>query len=143
MSDPITKRLYDEMSADAALSGLISTYQGDPAIFTADPAPEKAEEPYVMIRAASQNFRDDIIDIPMKTVTREIHCFAEANGDVAAVDDIALRVEEMFKNPHGERFANMDGWYAVLVDTGGPTEASPDERTYGRSVEITVTMEKF
>ena len=35
----LTGAIYDELAGDATLAGLLATYDGGPAIFTADPAP--------------------------------------------------------------------------------------------------------
>ena len=50
----ITKGLYDRLSGDATLIGLLSTYDGGAAVFTTDPVPEDAVLPYVTITSLAE-----------------------------------------------------------------------------------------
>jgi len=42
----LSEAIYDLMTGDATLTGLLGTYQGEPAFFTIDPAPGDATMPY-------------------------------------------------------------------------------------------------
>ena len=151
MPDPVTQRLFEVLSADAVLAGQISSYAGVPAVFTMDPVPEDAQYPYVWVRSPSQNFRTDTLDKSSRTVSRDIVVFALAEGDPTPVDDIAWRVRAMFDDAHGRVLINGFGgmadpaggsWYPIMVDAGGPIEANSDTDTYGRSVDLTIMMER-
>ncbi len=153
MPDPVTRRVYDVLINDAGLTAQLASYGGVPAIFTTDPVPEGAPLPYVWMRGASQKVRVDTLDISMRTVSRDIVAFTEKSGDPTAVDDIAWHIRGLFDSAHGEALSggglggmpdpNGGTWYPVILDASGPNEANSDPDTYGRSVDITVTMERF
>lgn len=152
MPDPVTQRLYDVLRNDAVLTAQLATYQGLPAVFTTDPVPEGATFPYVWVRGPSQNFRSDCLNQTMRTVSRDIVSFTEETGDPTAVDNIAWRVREIFDDPHGRGLVGTLGgmadpgggnWYPIILDASGPNEANSDADTYGRSVDITVTIERI
>jgi len=42
----LSQAIYDVITSDATMEGLLSTYRGGPAFFTVDPAPGDATMPY-------------------------------------------------------------------------------------------------
>ena len=44
----ITEAIYDRLANDEALTAMLSTYEGEPGVFTTDPVPGAAVLPYVV-----------------------------------------------------------------------------------------------
>lgn len=152
MPDPLTQRLYEVLSADAVLAPQLSAYAGVPAIFTIDPAPEDAEFPYLWIRGASLSADSSgITNCETRDFSRDIVVVADRSGDPVQIDDIGWRIQEIFRDKHGSALVGGLGgmpdpqggvWYPLTLMVNGPVEASNDEDSYGRSVELSLTMER-
>ncbi len=96
MADETTQAIFDVMDADTLLAGLLSQFDGKPAIFTMKEVPPDAKRPYIWSYA-------DITNVPFESktdvgrdVTRDIWCVADDVGDEDLVMNIANRVRDIF-----------------------------------------------
>ncbi len=96
MADETTQAIFDVMNADSLLVGLVSDFEGGPAIFTMKEVPPDAKRPYIWSYS-------DITNVPFESktnlgrdVTRDIWCVDDDKGDEDLVMTIANRVRDIF-----------------------------------------------
>lgn len=96
MADETTQAIFDVMNADSLLVGLVSQFDGQPAIFTMKEVPPDALRPYIWSYS-------DITNVPFESktnlgrdVTRDIWCVDDDKGDEDLVMEIANRVRDIF-----------------------------------------------
>jgi hypothetical protein len=132
----VTQALYDQLTTDPALAGLLATYGGAPAVFTTDPAPGNATLPYIITAGAVARLPFDTKTTRGLDIRRDVRCYAAADGSAFTVDAIAERVWELF---HRQALP-ITGFGVWLTECAGPLAA--DERdAYGRIVTVRLVME--
>jgi len=131
----ITKAFYDVLVSDGTLTALLATYEGDPAVFTTDPAPDNADLPYLVTAGEVSQAPFDTKTTRGRDLRRDIRCYTEANGDATTVEAIAERVRELF---HREPLV-IDGFGVWVADCSGPIVADEDD-AYGRVVTVRLLM---
>ena len=94
--DETTQAIFDVMNGDTLLVGLVSEFDGEPAIFTMKEVPPDAKRPYIWTYG-------DIINSPFdsktdrgREVTRDIWAVADDVGNEDLVMDIANRIQLIF-----------------------------------------------
>jgi len=133
----ITEGLYDRLAADGTLTALLATYNGAPAIFTTEPAPGDATLPYLVTAGAVAVAPFDTKTTRGRTVTRDVRCYADADGSAATVEAIAARVRTLL---HRQTLP-VDGYTFVMAECAGPVQAD-EQDVYGRVVTVSVTIEE-
>lgn len=133
----VTAAIYDLLAGDATLVALLSTYKGEPAVITTDPAPGDAELPYVVSAGEVSQAPFDTKTTRGRAIVRDVRCYAEASGSAIVVEAIAERVRALL---HRQELA-IDGFAWILAECSGPIVA--DERdAYGRIVSVRLTVEE-
>jgi hypothetical protein len=84
------------MNADSLLVGLVSDFQGSPAIFTMKEVPPDAKRPYIWSYSDITNVPFESKDLRGRDVTRDIWCVVDDKGDEDLVMEIANRVRDIF-----------------------------------------------
>ena len=131
----LTQGIYDRLSGDATLAGLLATYGGAPAVFTADPAPGDAELPYIVSAGAVADVAFDTKTTRGREVTRDVRCYAAASGSAATVEAIAERVRALLHR-HALTVSGYEVWVA---ECSGPM-AADESGAYGRIVTVRFLM---
>lgn len=122
----LTTDLYDRLAGDATLVAMLSTYQGEPAIFTADPVPPTAKFPFVVITGPESDVDAGYKNAAGRDVHRRVRAYTKATGSVDAVEAIASRIFTLLhRQPLGD---------AYVMDVRGPEMAPSDPDTYGRAL---------
>ena len=75
MSD-ITQSVYDRLAGDGTLTALLTTYNSNPAIFTADPVPEDADFPMIVTAQSSLLTWPHVYNIPASNFSGHHSCKA-------------------------------------------------------------------
>lgn len=133
----LTAAFYDRLAGDAALAALLTTYNGEPAVFTTDPAPGDARPPYVVTAGDVSQAAFDTKTTRGRTIMRDVRCYGSASGSAAIVEAIAERVRALF---HRQELAIADFEW-VWAECAGPIVA--DERdAYARIVTVRLTVEE-
>ncbi len=96
MADETTQAIFDVMNADTLLVGLVSQFDGQPAIFTMKEVPPDALRPYIWSYGDITATPFESKDLRGRDVTRDIWCVDDDNGDEDLVMDIANRVRDIF-----------------------------------------------
>ena len=132
----ITQAIYNKLSGDATLVGLLASYKGAPAIFTTDPAPGDATLPYIVTAG-------DIAEVPFdtkttlgRTITRDVRCYAAASGSAITVEAIAERVRTLLHR----QALTIAGFVWLLAMCS--TMAADEQDAYGRIVTVSMTVEE-
>jgi len=136
----LTKALYERLAGDATLQGMLGTYRGQPAIFTAPPPGDADGDAYPMIvtMGAISDAPDDTKTSRGREVQREITCYALADGTMAVVEAVAERVRKLL---HRQPLA-VEGWQVWLAEVSGPTLAETSETVYGLALTVRLRMEE-
>ena len=133
----ITAAVHDLLAGDPALQGMLSTYGGEPAVFTADPAPGDATLPYIVTAGDVSQAPFDTKTTRGRTIMRDVRCYTAAGGGAVTVEAMAERVRALL---HRQELA-IAGFNWIWAECSGPIAA--DERdAYGRIVTVRMTVEE-
>lgn len=131
----ITEAIHGRLVNDAALTALLATYNGVPAIFTTEPVPEDAALPYIVSSGEATNDAFDTKVSSGRRITRDIRCYTEAADSAALVEALAERVVALF---HRHKLS-VDGFRTIIADASGPV-SSDEDLAYGRVVSVRLTL---
>jgi hypothetical protein len=134
----LTAAIYDRLSADATLTAMLATYNGEPAIFTTDPAPGNAEMPLIVSAGEVAQPAWDTKTSRGRQPMRDIRCYAPVSGSAVAVEAIAERVRTLL---HRYELV-ISGYHCVVADVTGPTQAD-EQDAYGRIVSVRFMVEEL
>ena len=134
----ITEALYDVLTSDGTLAGLLSTYGGQPAVFTTDPAPDDAELPYIVTAGEVAQSPFDTKTTLGREIMRDVRCYADASGSAVDIEAIAERVRALL---HRQPLV-IPGFVWMLAECSGPIVA--DERdAYARIITVRMIVEEL
>lgn len=135
----LSQAFYDRLVGDATLVALLSTYNGEPAVFTNDPAPPDAVRPYVVSAGEFAVAPFDTKTLLGRTVYRDVRCYATEAGSAAQIESIAERIRALF-----HRYPlPVVGFTTVLSEASGPTVAPDDDETVtGRIVSVRLVLQE-
>jgi len=133
----VTEAIYDVLAGDATLTTLLTTYGGEPAIFTTDPAPGDAELPYIVSAGEVAQTPWDTKTTRGRVAIRDVRCYTDATGSAVLVEAIAERVRALL---YRQTLAIAD-FECVIADCSGPVAADGQD-AYGRIVSVRLTMEE-
>lgn len=136
----VQNALYDVIAGLAGVTGWVTIYRGQPAIFTREIIPPQVQGNYVVIE-------DALSDIPgvadTKTtrgrlVVHDIGFYKIEDGDPSDVQDVAELVRDtLHRNP-----IPVTGYGNTLITKAfGPVSAD-DNQVYGRIVTVSLDMAK-
>jgi len=137
----LTQGIYDKLTGDATLLGLIATYDAAgspsaPAIFTAWPVPPDATRPYVYTRGQVADGHFDEINTNLgRDVIRDVTVIADNTGSDDAVETIAERIRTLM---HRQAMTIPDGSHIMTICIGGPAPAETDDSLTGRHLSFRI-----
>jgi len=134
----ISEALYNILANDATLSALLSTYGGNPAVFTTDPAPGDATLPYIVTAGEVAQTPFDTKTSRGRELWRDVRCYAAANGSAVTVEAMAERVRALL---HRQAIV-IAGWVWLLGECSGPIVADELD-AYGRIVTVRLVVEEL
>jgi hypothetical protein len=120
--DRLTSAVWQRLATDTALTGLLSEYEGAPAVFTDDRVPADAALPYVV---SSGNVADEPWDTKTglgRRVTRDVGVYAD-HRQTRTVEQAAERIRQLFHR----HVLQVDGWSTVTARVSGPIRLSSDD----------------
>ena len=133
----VTEAIYDVLAGDATLTTLLTTYGGEPAIFTTDPAPGDAELPYIVSAGEVAQTSWDTKTTRGRVAIRDVRCYTDATGSAVVVETIAERVRALL---HRQELAISD-FECVIADCSGPVAADGQD-AYGRIISVRLMIEE-
>lgn len=134
----ITAAIYNKLAGDATLTAMLSTYGGNPAIFTMDPAPGDATLPYIVSAGEASQAPFDTKTSRGRDLIRDVRCYADADGSAITIEAIAERVRALLHR----QSLTIAGFDWIISDVTGPIVA--DERDhYGRVISLSLKAEEI
>lgn len=131
----LTQAIYTALASDANLIAMLAQYNGYPAVFTSDPAPNGATFPFI-VSAGQTGSRDaGTKSGKYRIINRDIRCYDDNTGAPEKVELIADRVVALFhKNPSALNVANHT---VIILDVTGSI-ALDDPDAFGRIVSLEI-----
>ncbi len=140
----LTQAIYDRLSTDATLAGLLSTYRGGPAIFTTDPAPGDAANPLIVTAGEATQTPWDTKSSRGREIYRDVRCYTDATGSSLLVELIAERVRALLHRYEwwAGTSSTIAGFRAIVAEVSGPTVAD-EQDAYGRVLSLRLVVEEI
>ncbi|WP_026987818.1 tail completion protein gp17 [Fodinicurvata fenggangensis] len=121
----LSAALYERLSGDAELAGLLPAFHGSPAIFTALPVPAAAPLPLLVIGALEQEDNLDVQDVRLARLGFALTAFARQEAPPGQAEAPLRRARTLLE---GADLAWPDG-QLVSLTCRGPL-AVPAERPW-------------
>lgn len=133
----LTDAFYEHLTGDAALTAMLATYDGAPAVFTTEPVPGAAQLPYIVTAGEVVGTPFDTKTTRGRTAWRDVRCYTHASGSAAEVELMAERVRVLF---HRQAISITDFEW-IWGECSGPIVAD-EQDAYGRIVTVKLTIEE-
>lgn len=130
----LTSAFYDKMANDATLTAMLAMYNGNPAIFTTDPAPGDATLPYIVSAGEVAQSPLDTKNSLGREALRDIRIYAPALGSAVEIEAIAERVRALFHR----QILTLTGFTNIITNCDGPLVADETD-IYGRIISVSIT----
>jgi len=134
----LTAAIHDALSGDPTLAGMVADYNGQPAVFTIDPAPGDAVLPYIVTAGDVSQAAADSKECRGREIRRDVRCYAAASGSAITVEAIAERVRALL---HRQPLV-IPGFVWILAECSGPI-AADEADAYGRIVTVRLIVEEL
>jgi hypothetical protein len=128
--------------ADAEITALLGSFNGDYSVHTRRPIPEAAGLPMIAI-SPDVSIRDqDGVRDSRPVIVRDIAVYGSAAEHYRVVEQIGYLIRDLF---HRERYAIEVNQYNVIdIVADGPHPAPVDDASeVGRSVTLTIRLAKL
>ena len=133
----LSEAIYDLMTGDATLVGLLATYRDGAAFFTTDPPPGDATKPYGVSAGEVATSPWDTKTTEGREVYRDVRFYTDAGGSAVTVEALAERARALL---HRQTLI-VDGFSVIVAECSGPVQADEPD-AYGRIVTIRFIMEE-
>lgn len=133
----LTAAIYNKLVGDPILAGMLADYQSAPAIFTIDPAPGDAQLPYIVTAGEPSQSPWDTKTTRGRSLTRDVRCYADADGSVVLIEAIAERVRVLLHR----QALTIAGYQWVISNCDGPIVAD-ESGAYGRIISLGLTAQE-
>lgn len=138
MADPITQAIHDRLRNSTALTSLISSYIGNPAIFTAFPIPKGANLPYIVTTGFVSQIDQDTLSSYGREIIRDINCYADQSGNSSKIEDISNVIRTLFHRYQ----IQIVGFEVSVSRVSGPIIIN-DKDVYGRSLTLNMKLHEL
>lgn len=125
-----------------SISGQLAQWQGEPAVFTRRPVPDKAPYPMVAISPDITVVEQDALVSRRPIVTRDLVLYGRQPDDYRLIEALGWPLRDLF---HRNRFAIEPpaGYRVIEIIARGPMPAPTDDaKTVGRLVSLTISLER-
>jgi hypothetical protein len=127
----LTTAIYNVLVNDSALAAMLSTYNGAPAVISADPVPQDVARPYVVIDGAlhDEPWGGKVEEVSGREIHLDIRMYVDWSGSSKLVEDIAARVRVLL---HMVRIA-VAGYATIIARCiAGPLKVPTSPLIEGR-----------
>ncbi|MGA9723308.1 MAG: DUF3168 domain-containing protein [Candidatus Binatus sp.] len=135
----LTTSIFNALSADSTLAGLLSTYEGQPAIISADPVPNDVQRPYVVIDGAMHDEPWDgkVEEVHGREIHLDLRMYTDASGSSQVIDSIAERVRALLHLIP----LNVTGYTTIIARCiAGPLKVPTAPQIMGRMLTFQWTL---
>lgn len=137
----IAPNIYAAVMGNSAITSLLSTWDGDPAVFTRRPLPGDATYPLVAISPDVAYTDQDFLASGLDVVIRDVFVFGHQPDDFRDVEKAAHLIRKLFHRQN-QALGSSD-IHVVSVTASGPRIApSDDAAIVGRVVTLTIRMQE-
>ena len=139
MSLDLAPAILAAIKTDPAITGLLSTFQGEPAIATRRPVNAGMVNPLIVITPDVAINDGDALTSIRPIVIRDVIVYGNQPDDYRTVEDIAYRLRDLF---HRKRDSIIPtGFDVIAVTAAGPRPApTSNDEIVGRVVSLTIQL---
>ena len=139
MSLDLAPAILAAIKTDPAITGLLSVFQGEPAISTRRPIDDDMVKPFILITPDVAINDDDALTSIRPIVIRDIIVYGNQPDDYRTVEQIGYRLRDLF---HRKRDSIIPTGFDVIAVTATGPRAAPtsDDETVGRVVSLTIQL---
>ena len=139
MSLDLAPAILAAIKTDPTITGLLSTFQGEPAIATRRPVNDGMEYPLIAISPDVAVNDADALTSFRPVVIRDIIVYGNQPDDYRTVEQIGYRLRDLF---HRNRDVIIPTGFDVIAVTATGPRAAPtsDDETVGRVVSLTIQL---
>jgi hypothetical protein len=125
--------------ANDAITGLLATWEGEPAVYTRRPVPDDAPYPLILIAPPASIGDADWLTVRIPRPRLDLIAYGLQPGDYRNVETIGYLLREQF---HREPFSiSVDGYSVLDIVANGPMPAPVDDQNeVGRAVLLTIRL---
>ena len=127
---------------DVEISGLLSEWNNEAAVFTRRPVPTDAEYPFIVISTDIAVTDNDTLNTMHQQVLRDIAVYGEQPSHFRVVEQIGYLIRTLF---HRRKLSlgSVDGHAVIEIIATGPISApTSDETIVGRVVTIAISLQE-
>ncbi len=142
MSLDLAPALREAIIGNIAITALLSTWEGEPAVFTRRPTPADAIYPLIQISPDISVVDRDMLVEQIPVIRRDIAVYGDQGpvpdvGQYRIVEQIAYLLRKQF---HRKRLSiSASGYNVIDIVAHGPMTAPvDDEKLVGRAVLLTI-----
>lgn len=122
---------------DATISGLLSDWNGEAAIFTRRPPPTDAVAPFIIVSPDIAINDEDGLTSDRPVIVRDITVYGDQPDQYRTIEQIGYAIRALFH--HDRTSLTHDDYRIVNVVATGPNPAPvDDENTIARMVQLTI-----
>jgi len=135
----LTTAIFNVLSNDATIAAMLSTYEGLPAVISADEVPNDVKRPYVVIDGAMHDEPWDgkVEEVHGREIHLDIRMYTDATGSVVALDAIAERVRALLHLVQ----LNVTGYTTIIARCiAGPLKVPTAPQIMGRMLTFQWTL---
>lgn len=127
---------------DAIVIGLVSEWEGEPAVFTRTPIPGDVEPIMVVVSPNVSYVNLGALNSERPQIIKDIHVHGDQPDQYREVETVANQIQSIFDR---NRFAiSVDDYNIVRIDATGPVPgAGNDENSVSRVVTITILAQRI
>lgn len=130
--------IRDLIVAESAITGLLSSYLGSPAVFTRVPVPDAATYPMITISRNIVQVNEDGIDNYRPVMAYEIAAHARNDLPPTSYRDVGTLGSLIRALFHRRRNITIPDWAIIDQRCTGPTDLSPVDQITTRTVTLTI-----
>ena len=141
MSEPLDlgPALRAAIIADGAITALISTWEGEPAVFTRRPVPDDVTYPFILVAPSVSIGDADWLKTRIPRPRHDVIAYGQQARDYRPIQDLGYLLRQKF---HRQPFSITVAGYSVLeiVATGPMAAPVDDANEVGRAVLLAVKL---
>lgn len=141
MSLDLAANIRTALLAEATIAGLLSTWNGEAAVFTRRPVPDDAVTPFIAVSPDISVTDADGLTSERPIVVRDITVYGDQPDQYRTVEQVGYSIRRLF---HHDRLSitNTDYDIVNIVATGPQIAPTDDETAIARVVTLTISARR-
>lgn len=130
--------LFNKLKADATLTGYLSSYSGNPAIFLAAPVPRDASLPCLIIEGSIADTPADNLTDDGRDILTDVRVYTDAKGLPTQIEQIVERIRTLLHHQN----ITVTGWSNLLTRVENIQAGATEPDVYARVLSIRTILEE-